>query len=771
MYESHFGFHRQPFQNSDHRSVYYASESAAAVIPQLLHAMKTDLGIGVLTGPPGCGKTALLRHLKSLLAQSGRAELSSGAGLQSSPDLLRTLWAAAGLPAGKSDSSDRSSRATLPVRAEAVVSRWDVTERLQRSSELWGPVLLLIDDAHMMPVSVLNELRSLSEEPAGTGTLVRCLVCGPLSFEEELARPEYSDFSHRIRCHVFLQPMKLKESGEYLRIQLESAGGSISKTLTQTAVEQILLAADGSPRCLHLLTDETLIIAAGRGVIPADESCVAAALQRLKHLPYHWNVGATDPGDSTERGLDRETGDQAMLRKPAVIVGSERHQQTVIEVGYQTAPESHAAQPTRILVPTSDGVSVTPEEFSGRAFVEFGSPENPETVVFSDTAPAEIVLEEELVSDDLHEGIQQFDTVLVPSSVEPFSPDHSDIDNDFKFRYADLSVSPTEHDELTTDPRLPIFDRYTWVELGRDVPSGSAAFVSSMLRNLLATENPVYSSSTIAGGADPVRIIDCTDHEVLQFLTEYSSNEDQGFFRLTLQSPRHSLPAQIEHTRPQSSDEPTISFSAASHELTAIDGTELEEMPVTEVTDDELSQAAVRIAESSDQGPGWQDGQLLEKQLNSDDDLPVSIPFPAAYSGAATRTEADNEINEESGFRSDRNDPDDGLSHSMPDDLHFYTLAVPLPATSAGLLRAETRLLEDIQPLAQTVADIQADMARFRSTDESGSSFTPEESGSREVRNSRVPESNRSEEDSLRNAEGLIFSQMFSRLRRSRESQ
>ncbi|MFN8708007.1 MAG: hypothetical protein ACK50J_15120, partial [Planctomyces sp.] len=116
-------------------------------------------------------------------------------------------------------------------------------------------------------------------------------------------------------------------------------------------------------------------------------------------------------------------------------------------------------------------------------------------------------------------------------------------------------------------------------------------------------------------------------------------------------------------------------------------------------------------------------------------------------------------------------DPDDDSSHSIQDDLHFYTLAVPLPATSAGLLRAETRLLEDIQPLAQTVADIQADMARFRNADESGSSFTPEESVLREVGNSKGPESNRSEEDTLRNAEGLIFSQMFSRLRRSRESQ
>ncbi|MFO0427012.1 MAG: ExeA family protein [Planctomyces sp.] len=735
--------------------------------------MKTDLGIGVLTGPPGSGKTALLRHLKSLLAQSGRAELCSGAGLQTSPDLLRTLWAAAGLPAGKSDSSDRSSRTTLPGRAEAVVSRWDVTERLQRSSELWGPVLLLIDDAHMMPVSVLNELRSLSEEPAGVGTLVRCLVCGPLAFEEELARPEYSDFSHRIRCHVFLQPMKLKESGEYLRLQLESAGGSIAKTLTQTAVEQILLAADGSPRCLHLLTDETLIIAAGRGAIPADESCVAAALQRLKHLPYHWNVGASDPGDSNERDRDRETGDQAMLRKHAVTVGSERHPQTVIEVGYQTAPESDAVQPTHILVPTRVDASVTPEEFSGRAFVEFGSPETPEPVVSSDTSAAESVLKEELVSDDLYEEVQQFNAVSAPSSAEPLSTDHSDIDHDFRFRYADLSVSPTEHDELTTDPRLPIFDRYTWVELGRDVPSGSAAFVSSMARNLLATENPVYSSSTIAGGAEPVRIVDCADHEVLQALTESSSNEDPGFFRLTIQSPRHLLPAQFEHTRPRhlSSVEPAISFPAASHELTAIDGTEIHEPPVTAVTDDEISQAAVRIAESLDQGPGWQDGQLLEKQLNSDDDLPVSIPFPAAHSGAAMRTETDHEINEESGFRSDLHDPDDDSSHSIQDDLHFYTLAVPLPATSAGLLRAETRLLEDIQPLAQTVADIQADMARFRNADESGSSFTPEESVLREVGNSKGPESNRSEEDTLRNAEGLIFSQMFSRLRRSRESQ
>ena len=91
MYETHFGFHRQPFQSADASRAFFVSESIHSILPQLLHALRSDLGIAVVTGPPGSGKTSLLRHVQRQLANEGRALVCSGASLATSADLMAVL--------------------------------------------------------------------------------------------------------------------------------------------------------------------------------------------------------------------------------------------------------------------------------------------------------------------------------------------------------------------------------------------------------------------------------------------------------------------------------------------------------------------------------------------------------------------------------------------------------------------------------------------------------------------------------------------------------
>jgi type II secretory pathway predicted ATPase ExeA len=135
MYETNFGFHRQPFQCADLTRAFFISESIRSILPQLLHALRSDLGVAVLTGPAGVGKTSLLKHLQMQLAHEGRAILCSGAGLETPTEVLQTLQAASLLKAGESSSESASS--------VAVRSRWTVVEQMRKTTEFWGPILLL----------------------------------------------------------------------------------------------------------------------------------------------------------------------------------------------------------------------------------------------------------------------------------------------------------------------------------------------------------------------------------------------------------------------------------------------------------------------------------------------------------------------------------------------------------------------------------------------------------------------------------------------------
>jgi len=242
MYEQHFGLTSLPFCTNPADWQFFESESTAEILPQVQHALSTAPGVAVVTGPDGVGKTILLHQLQALLSRKGQALVIAGTALQSTEDLyvgirrgLRTL-----------DGS--------PVPGGS--SRWEVVEHLQKAVEFWGPVGLLIDDAHLLTPLVFTELQFLLEQRTESQALCRLLLAGSLALEETLATPALNGFSQRIRSFSFLTPLRMAEAVEYLRSRVAHAGGELSSCFETNAVETIVTAAEGSPRCLNLLADE-----------------------------------------------------------------------------------------------------------------------------------------------------------------------------------------------------------------------------------------------------------------------------------------------------------------------------------------------------------------------------------------------------------------------------------------------------------------------------------------------------------------------------------
>jgi len=291
MYHSHFELHRPLFQGGDRSRHFFRSQSIREIQPRLVRILRGSLGPGLLTARQGAGRTALLRQLRSTLEHDGRTVLVSGAALDSAASLLCLLLHAATRPAATS---------TTAVAAEkAELSYWSVMQQLQKSLDFWGPVFLLLDDAHLVPPGVLNELRAVSEEDWQGQSLVRILATAPLSFELDLGRVEYSGFAQRICCHEVLEPLTVVESLELMRLEIEAAGGRAERVLTEPAAAQVVAASEGLPRQLSLLVSETLAVAADEQIRPADEGCVRLALKRLQHLPLSWNLPAPMFGEDS----------------------------------------------------------------------------------------------------------------------------------------------------------------------------------------------------------------------------------------------------------------------------------------------------------------------------------------------------------------------------------------------------------------------------------------------------------------------------------------
>ncbi|MFM7055358.1 MAG: AAA family ATPase [Planctomycetota bacterium] len=291
MYQSHFELHRLLFQGGDRTRQFFRSQSVCEIQPRLLRMLRGSLGPGLLTARQGAGRTALLRQLRTELEHDGRAVVVSGAALRSTASLLNLLL----------HSAMRPSAGTTPAPAleKTDLTYWSVMQQLQKSVDFWGPVFLLLDDAHLMTAEVMNELRAVSEEEWQGRGLVRILVSAPLSFEMDLSHVEYSGFAQRICCHEVLEPLTVVESLELLRLEIEAAGGRADRVLTESAAALVASASEGLPRQLSLLASETLAAATEQGIRPADDDCARRALKRLQHLPLSWNLPVSVFGEES----------------------------------------------------------------------------------------------------------------------------------------------------------------------------------------------------------------------------------------------------------------------------------------------------------------------------------------------------------------------------------------------------------------------------------------------------------------------------------------
>jgi type II secretory pathway predicted ATPase ExeA len=741
MYETHFGFHRQPFQANDLRAAYYSSESARSIIPHLLHAMRTDPGIAVLTGPAGCGKTALLRHLRQLLLRDGRAAICSGAALNCSSELLRLLNNAAGQNGGEVNTAEQS------LRSEQI-SRWLVTNRLQRSGELWGPAILLLDDAHLMPVSVLNEIRAFTEEIGINGPLVRCLISGPLSFEEDLARSAYSDFGHGIRSHEFLQPLTMRESVEYLQMQLKAVGGELSSVLTSGAVSLISTACDGSPRCINLLADETFVIAAERKMKCADEHSVRAALQRLQHLPYAWNMSSE--ADESEfageaSGLAVEASGLAGKASRQFTAGQPRTTTAkadstcfsagIVEKACETMrhdktssnllPGAAAGTGARFVMEFgADGVVEERLDEAVHAAVAASAENSPAQIPFTAIPSAETVPAEMVQAATVPAPAIEFSAIeVVYHSAEEFRDSEglvADVAESFELESlspVDLTYSsdfhriPEKSVEALTEAqpvqnRIPVFDRYTWVALGRDVPAGESVMLTTRYRTLLTDDSLLVKSATASGVTGSIVVHDCTDTEIMQLLSGSRGQSENGVFSFR-------RPAGHESIRDNTTSVGCCHAASGSRK----------EMP----NNVSVIEYDAGVSDQESFSSAWRDGQLLHSATALSDstesaDEMVSIPIRPLLAGTvSTSTLAVESGGEMTSSEADETaaSGEDSFDRNISrrdrrdtENLHFYTLSVPV-VSADGVMRPMSKSVHDIDPIAATVAGLQADVDKF----------------------------------------------------------
>ncbi|HEY2760183.1 MAG TPA: AAA family ATPase, partial [Pirellulales bacterium] len=165
-------------------------------------------------------------------------------------------------------------------------------------------LLLIVDEAHTLPLRLLEELRLITNLVRNGQPRVRLVLAGAPQLEERFASPKLESFNQRVAARCYLEVLDRQQTAEYIRHQIEQCGGQTDAIFTTDAFEAIAQATDGIPRLINQVCDHVLLLAYAGGERQITAAGIEEAWADLQQLPAPSNIAA-DSGslDVEDKGV------------------------------------------------------------------------------------------------------------------------------------------------------------------------------------------------------------------------------------------------------------------------------------------------------------------------------------------------------------------------------------------------------------------------------------------------------------------------------------
>ncbi len=140
-------------------------------------------------------------------------------------------------------------------------------------------VVVLIDEAHAMPVETLEEIRLLSNLESNRHKLLQLVLFGQPEINETLARSDMRQLRDRITHNFNLEPLVRDDIAQYLDFRMRAAGYHGPSVFAPEAVKLIAKASQGLTRRINILADKALLASYAAGVHLVGDREVKAAIK------------------------------------------------------------------------------------------------------------------------------------------------------------------------------------------------------------------------------------------------------------------------------------------------------------------------------------------------------------------------------------------------------------------------------------------------------------------------------------------------------------
>lgn len=303
IYEGFFKFADRPFLAAAQVNRYFPAPAIENARQTLVRAVERGEGAGLLVGAPGTGKSMLCQMIAHEFEDRFIVSLLSSGRLATRQALLQAILYTAGQPYRGMDEGEL---------------RLALVDFLEPSTNNKDGLLLIVDEAHTLPLRLLEEIRMITNLVRDGQPRVRVVLSGSPTLEERFASPKLASFSQRLAARCYLEPLDSPTTAAYVRSQITAVGGNPAEIVDDETLRAVYRASDGIPRLINQVCDHALILAHLGGIRKLTSAAIDEAWADLQQLPSPWSSGEprTAASDNViEFGALDDVGDDA----PAAI--------------------------------------------------------------------------------------------------------------------------------------------------------------------------------------------------------------------------------------------------------------------------------------------------------------------------------------------------------------------------------------------------------------------------------------------------------------------
>jgi type II secretory pathway predicted ATPase ExeA len=256
--EEHFALSRPPFPKAATAASLLRSPALEHALERLRFALERDT-IALLVAESGCGKSTVLFEFVQSLDAANYNVLSVSLTTLKPFSFISQLLASMGLP---------SHRGTKGETATAL---------LRHLRSLAKRSVVLVDEAHLLPDSCLEDLRLLTADNLDRHSPFSLILVGQPILRDRIAEPQHYALWQRIGVRLRLRPLAEHEIALFLDRHMQAAGAT-TPIFEPPAVSEIFHHTRGIPRLIQNIALDAMLAAMTSGKKTVDSQAVQQAV-------------------------------------------------------------------------------------------------------------------------------------------------------------------------------------------------------------------------------------------------------------------------------------------------------------------------------------------------------------------------------------------------------------------------------------------------------------------------------------------------------------